>query len=212
MEELKAQEQKALEAASLLPEEERPLIHSILELQKHRDQVYSEYLSELRQLENKYEEKYCEIYSERAQLLWNKERYWLTVLKNNELSSSFVYPQDEELLKYLADIKYYSDPQVDSFTLQFEFRENPFMHNSVLEKKYTLGKPSKAQGTEIQWKEAQALEGGFFKYFESRVKKAVDSDEDMDEENLLAQEDFELGTELRDEIIPNSVLYYLKDF
>ena len=229
--ELKVQEKKAQEVLATLPEEEKQLMTSVLELQKKRTDVYLEYLQELRQLENKYEAKYAPIFQERANLVREKPRYWLKVLKNNELSSSFVYDTDEPLLNHLVDIRYTSDPNIDSFTLEFEFSENPYIANTVLTKKYTLNgeKMNKAEGCEIEWKGENLTQKvtkvkkkgrnkgtktkvvpseSFFNFFKSREGADEDSEDEL-EADMLTEEDFDLGTEFRDEIIPNSVLYYL---
>lgn len=84
--------------------------------------------------------------------------FWVTALKNNELTEETVTTKDEECLKYLIDItcKNFEDPN-KGFTIIFHFAENPFFSNSQLTKTYYLVDEDeimleRAEGCVIDWK------------------------------------------------------------
>lgn len=65
--------------------------------------------------------------------------FWLAVLKNVGEISSMIQEHDEEVLKYLTDIKAFSMAAPNlSFQLEFHFAPNPFFQNSVLTKTYLM--------------------------------------------------------------------------
>ena len=103
--ELRVQEKKATEELSKLPEAEKAVLQPALELQKQRNDLFLAFLSELRALEYKYDQQYTPLYNQRSELIKNTPHFWLKALKNNEMISTMIFDQDDELLKYIIDIK-----------------------------------------------------------------------------------------------------------
>lgn len=93
-------------------------------------------MEELRALENKYETLYTPMYSQRSELVKQVPGFWLKVLKDNRMTATFIYEQDEPLLKSLLDIKCIEDPNSEKFKLEFEFAPNDFMENRILTKEF----------------------------------------------------------------------------
>ena len=232
--ELRAQEKKATEELSKLPEAERVQLQPTLDLQKQRNDLFLTFLGELRALEFKYDQQYAPLYDQRAEIVKTSPEFWLKVLKNNPMISTMIFEQDEELLKSLINIRHISEPTSDNFTLEFYFAPNTFIENEVLSKKYFMGaddEVEKGEGTEIKWKGANLTQKvkktkkrgknkkvgikveeipSFFSFFKS-VSEEDEPDEDSEDEGMgnLLEDDYELACELRDEIIPNAVYYYL---
>jgi nucleosome assembly protein 1-like 1 len=65
------------------------------------------------------------------------ESFWLTALQNHTGISDLITERDEAALKYLLDLRYthLEKPEI-GFKLLFEFAENPFFGNKLLEKTY----------------------------------------------------------------------------
>lgn len=65
------------------------------------------------------------------------ESFWLTGLQNHSGISELITERDEGALKYLLDVRYshLEKPEL-GFKLMFEFAENPYFENKVLEKTY----------------------------------------------------------------------------
>lgn len=230
---LQEQQKKAEEELSKLPEEEKATLNPILELQKQRDTLSLKFLKELRELEHHYDNQYLSLYTSRSTIAQNLPDFWLKVLKNNPLTSTMIFDQDEELLKYLTDIKHMSEPNSDNFTLEFHFKDNKFIHNSVLTKKYILGSNSeveRGEGTEIKWKSTNLTQKtkkfktrgknkkkgikieqipSFFTFFKTVTDEDEQENSEDEEMGGLLEEDYENACELRDEIVPNAIYYYL---
>lgn len=234
--ELKLQEKKADEELSKLPEEEKVFVQPVLELQKQRNTLFLAFLGELRALEHKYDQQYTPLYEQRSQVIKNAPEFWLKVLKNNPLTSTMVFDQDEQLLKHLIDIKYFGEPNNDNFKLEFHFSENAFIENTILTKKYVVGgddEVKSGEGTEIKWKGANLTQKvkktkkrgknkkagikveeipSFFSFFKSvSADDEAEAEEDSEDEGMgdMMEEDFEVACEIRDEIIPNAIYYFM---
>lgn len=233
--ELKLQEKKAEDELSKLPEEEKAYVKPALELQKQRNTLFLTFLNELRALEYKYDQQYAPLYEQRSQIIKNAPSFWLKVLKNNPLTSTMIFEQDEELLKHLIDIKFFSEQGSDNFRLEFHFTENSFMENTVLTKNYTMGaddEVKKGDGTEIKWKGANLTQKvkktkkrgknkkagikveeipSFFTFFKSVSADDEEVEEESEDEGMgnMMEEDYEAACEIRDEVIPNAVYYFL---
>mmetsp|Transcript_53497 Transcript_53497/g.88869 ORF Transcript_53497/g.88869 Transcript_53497/m.88869 type:complete len:376 (+) Transcript_53497:90-1217(+) len=83
--------------------------------------------------------------------------FWLTSMKNNDQLADHITEKDEQVLKFLTDIK--ASPLVDrkGFSLEFVFSENPFFTNTILSKSYYMLEEEElildhAEGTKIDWK------------------------------------------------------------
>ncbi|CAG9312807.1 unnamed protein product [Blepharisma stoltei] len=236
--EIHEQERKAQEAISALPEEEKQRLQPVLDLQKQRDSLYLAYLDELRALENKYDSLYAPLYVQRSQHTKQIAGFWLKALRSNPMTSTFLYEQDDPLLQHLVDIRCFEDHKSENFKLEFEFTPNEFMENTILTKDFTVNgdEPIKTVGTEIHWKNDKNLtqkikktkkkgkkgkvnnvtkvvdNPSFFMFFKSHDGDEEIDEEESDEEGFMNDplgEDYELGMEIRDEIIPNAALFYL---
>jgi nucleosome assembly protein 1-like 1 len=231
--ELRVQETKAEEELSKLPEPEKVVLKPVLELQKQRNSLFLSFLDELRALEYKYDQKYQPLYDQRVEISKKTDGFWLKILKNNPMTSSMIFDQDENLLKYLIDIKHTSEIASDNFTLEFYFLENPVIENTILQKKYFMGSDDqveRTEGTEIKWKGANLTQKikktkkkgknkkpgikveeipSFFSFFKNLSEE--DNEEDSEDEELggALEDDYEMACEFRDEIIPNAIYYYL---
>lgn len=211
------------------PAAEKDVLFNILDLQTHQNASFSEFLTELQSLQVKYESLYDPLYLERAGIVQQIPSFWLTVLKNNPLSSSYVYEHDEILLKSLSELRYERTANSSDFTLHFEFSANEFIANSVLSKTIFMSSADimeRAKGTEITWKRENftrkvknrttrrgkkvrkvSERPSFFGFFKDVTgKEPTDEDEEFED---LADDDYDLACELRDEIIPNALLFYL---
>jgi len=62
--------------------------------------------------------------------------FWLTCLKNSEMTADMVQEYDEAILEHLTDITYTEEP--DKFILYFHFSSNDYFSNAVLTKEYKV--------------------------------------------------------------------------
>lgn len=176
--------------------------------------------------------------------------FWLTVLKNVELTSDMVFPHDEPILRHLTDIKVSlreNDPM--GFTLAFHFAPNPYFSNKVLTKEYEMKcapdqttpwmfegpEIVKAKGCTIDWqkgmdvtmktiqkKQRHKTKGSqvrtvlktvkndsFFNFF-NPVELPEDPGEGFPYEEVqsLQDLDYEVGSFIREKLVPHAVLYY----
>ena len=134
--------------------EQKPVLTQLLDLQSQRNELYERYLSEVRLLQGKYEEMYTPLYQQRGELTASVDGFWLNAMKNNAVVAAYVEPRDEELLRWLKDVRCVRDQNSENFTLVFEFGENQIIGNNLLEKAYVLASDSvieKAIGTDITW-------------------------------------------------------------
>ena len=166
------------------------------------------------------------------------EGFWLKAMKGNMMVKGYIFEKDEELLKHLVDIRCVEEPQNDDFTLEFEFSENPHISDTVLSKRFVHDVDTdleKAVGCEIHWKGENFTEKkikkkkskkgktqmivktvpnpSFFSFFVTRTADEEDDEEEMDDEEEfhmnMMEDDEDLGVEIRDEIIPNALLFFL---
>nr|XP_043633554.1 nucleosome assembly protein 1;2-like [Erigeron canadensis] len=90
--------------------------------------------------------------------------FWLDAMKTffNHVHYYQISERDEEILKYLKDIKWCPIDIHKSFKLEFFFDTNPFFENSILTKVYHMADYDenllkKAIGTEIKWLPEECL-------------------------------------------------------
>ncbi|CAG9314630.1 unnamed protein product [Blepharisma stoltei] len=238
--ELRLQEKKAEEMIAKLSEEKKQVAIPLLEIQRQRNTLYLNYLQELKELQEKYEQSYQPLYEQRRALLSSVPGFWFKSIKNNTVSCEFLYEQDEALLQFLVDIRHKKDPNSENFSIEFEFADNPIIENKILKKDYFMANEDvmeKAIGTEIIWRgnnltqqvkkskkkgkqgkepKTERIESrpSFFNFFKNVMMPAPQDLEAMDEEDeheivKAFEQDFDLATEFRDEIIPNAMLFYL---
>ena len=231
--ELEAHHKRAEAEVSKLPAHEKQNLQPILDLQLQRNQLYVQFLKELRELEFKYDTDYRPLYVQRSELLKNFNGFWLNAMRNNPMIASMIFDQDFDLLKHLVDVKLVTEQATNNFTLEFYFKENSIISNEVLSKKYVLTDNSEvksAEGTEIKWKGASLTQKvkktkkkgknkksgtkveeipSFFLFFKS-IDEGDKDDEDEDEDDFgdSLEDDYDIGREFKDELIPNAVLYY----
>jgi nucleosome assembly protein 1-like 1 len=215
---------------------------AILGLQKQRDQLFHEYLAEIRALELRYHDKYQPLYEQRKEVLTSHaqlEGFWLKTMHGNMMVKGYIFEKDEELLRYLVDIRCIEQPTNDDFSLEFVFAENPYISDTVLTKKFIHDVDTdliKAEGCEIHWKGENFTEKkikkkkskkgktqtivktvpnpSFFTFFVTKTEGDHESEEDEGDEEgdfhmSMLEDDEDLGVEIRDEVIPNALLFYL---
>ncbi|KAI5646101.1 nucleosome assembly protein (NAP) domain-containing protein [Phthorimaea operculella] len=95
--------------------------------------------------------------------------FWLTVFRNVPLLADVMIEEDEPIIKYLQDIKVYTQEEPMGFKIEYHFAPNEFFENTVLTKEYTMKcKPDEKhplefegpdiltfKGCEIAWKEGK---------------------------------------------------------
>lgn len=138
------------------------------------------FITEIRELEKKYDEMYQTIYQKRADIISGKvdvegaaaseeplgiPDFWLTALTQNNVVASFIEDHDIPILKHLTNVtsKFYGD--LAGFVLEFHFSPNEYFENPVLTKTFHI--PD---------------------YIE-RTSTAVDADQENEDEDGYGQED-----------------------
>ena len=164
--------------------------------------------------------------------------FWLQVMKRTPDLQDYVFSQDELVLRYLLDIELKEGANRHDFQLIFRFQENPYIEDSVLTKTFVYddkGEILKGEGCEIHWKgdnltqkKVKTKRGrkgkttmtvktiptfSFFTFFASSTRDNLeDSDterEDAGPQHLqMVEDDEEIGQAIREEAIPNALLYY----
>ncbi|XP_059318470.1 nucleosome assembly protein 1;2 isoform X2 [Lycium ferocissimum] len=164
--------------------------------------------------------------------------FWLTAMKNNEVLAEEITERDEEALKFLRDIKWSKIDDPKGFKLEFFFETNPYFKNTVLSKKYHMideDEPilEKAIGTEIEWYPGKCLTQTILKKKPKKSKNAKpitkteqcesffnffsppqvpEDEEDIDEDAVklqnLMEQDYDVGSTIRDKIIPHAVSWF----
>ncbi|CAA7025411.1 unnamed protein product [Microthlaspi erraticum] len=159
----------------------RKRVDALRDIQGQHDEIEAKFFEERALLEAKYQKLYQPLYTKRYEIVngitevelatedtkmdEGEEKtpeekgvpsFWLTALKNNEVTSEEVTERDEEALKYLKDIKWSKIEEPKGFKLEFFFDTNPYFQNTVLTKSYHMideDEPllEKAMGTEIDW-------------------------------------------------------------
>lgn len=164
--------------------------------------------------------------------------FWLQVLKNVGELSTMIQEQDEEVLKYLTDLRAFSMPAPNlSFQLEFHFAPNPFFQNSVLTKTYLMKctpdeedpfvfegpEIYKSIGCEIMWNAGKKITEmavnkadsavGIFKAdsffnFFSPPELIMNDLQESDKIEAYLENDFEIGHYLKERVVPRAVLYF----
>ncbi|XP_047334031.1 nucleosome assembly protein 1;2-like [Impatiens glandulifera] len=223
-----------------LPVVVRKRVRALRAIQTEHDKLADKYFEEKETLEKKYQELFKPLYDERYNIVNGiieiekvikmslKEggetievtgvpNFWVNAMKANETISKVIMKQDEEVLKYLKDIRWSRvDDLIKAFKLDFFFAENPHFKNYVLSKTYILDEDefylNKATGTEIEWYAEKCLTNqteSFFKFFSPPVPV---EDEILTEESLIVSKfDYEIGSIIRDKIIPNTVGWFTEE-
>ncbi|KAJ9468896.1 putative nucleosome assembly protein [Diplonema papillatum] len=143
--------------------------------------------------------------------------FWLTALTNHPIwSEIMIHSWDQPILKHLSDIESHDEPQ--GFRLTFHFSENEFFENRSLTKTYKvvntemdIDDVEQIIGDDIKWKDGKNVtkkkagkkirpQESFFTFFNSLV----------DEDKM--QDDFELASSLKEQIIPRAVEWFCDEF
>jgi nucleosome assembly protein 1-like 1 len=156
---------------------------------------------------------------------------------NNHISSA-IHEKDRPILGYLQDIKLDQHNDGYGFDLVFQFEKNSYFKETELKKSFIMCKQNvieKCIGTPITWMpgcdvtKTKKKKGkgkkktmvtvkceSFFNFFETveteqKPKKPADDDDEEEggEEAEQMDEDFDLGTTFRDDLIPLALEYYL---
>ncbi|XP_010438804.1 PREDICTED: nucleosome assembly protein 1;1 isoform X1 [Camelina sativa] len=165
----------------------RKRVDALRDIQSQHDELEAKFREERAILEAKYETLYQPLYNKRYEIVngtvevelapedtkvdQGEEKtaeekgvpsFWLTALKNNEVTSEEVTERDEGALNYLKDIKWCKIEEPKGFKLEFLFDSNPYFKNTVLTKSYHMideDEPllEKAIGTEIDWYPGKCL-------------------------------------------------------
>ncbi|XP_019088938.1 PREDICTED: nucleosome assembly protein 1;1-like isoform X2 [Camelina sativa] len=165
----------------------RKRVDALRDIQSQHDELEAKFREERAILEAKYETLYQPLYTKRYEIVngtvevelapedtkveQGEEKtaeekgvpsFWLTALKNNEVTSEEVTERDEGALNYLKDIKWCKIEEPKGFKLEFVFDSNPYFKNTVLTKSYHMideDEPllEKAIGTEIDWYPGKCL-------------------------------------------------------
>jgi len=88
--------------------------------------------------------------------------FWLTVFSNCSfiMETMIVGDKDPEALSFLRDVRCNLLEDARSFKFEFEFAENPYFEDSILNKVYRIdedGDPIGAEGHAINWKKGKNL-------------------------------------------------------
>ncbi|KAI3379396.1 hypothetical protein SNEBB_010464 [Seison nebaliae] len=176
----------------------------------------------------------------RYNLLMNSENikgFWMDVLCSHPFTTEFVYHHDIAPLSYLKDIRsiWINEEDLKGFKLEFEFSENPFFENRIMEKFYEkkididpgneLGYdgPRIISSTccDIKWKPGirdgvSSKMSSFFQFFEKKTivegndrlaGELINTKEGMKQLEALRTEWF-FAEFVRDIIIPKAVQIY----
>ena len=237
-------ESAALSAISLLGGDAKVCFEEVFRIQKETTALEKNYEQQLREIVGRYEAQYRPLYEKRVEVLGQfgaLDGFWLAVLQSDTDTHSYVFPQDELLLRHLTDIRCLESPHDSDYTLQFFFAPNDLIADPVLTKRFIHdeeGELLRAEGCEIHWKGEKLTEKtvkkkksrkgktvmttkvvdnpSFFGFFKTSVRtedleEGGEEGDDGEPASLqMLEEDEELGTEIRYEIIPYALLYFLK--
>jgi nucleosome assembly protein 1-like 1 len=158
---------------------------------------------------------------------------------NHPMVGTLIQEKDRPALMYLQDVTCKLHDQSFGFDILFSFEKNDYFSNAVLKKSYTMSRQNiieKCEGTTIEWNEGKNItekkvkkknkkskktetktveQESFFNFF-----KTVEMPDAKDLENIKEEEerelgskmdeDFELGNEFKDQLIPLALEYYME--
>eukprot|EP00613_Pedinella_sp_CCMP2098_P071503 CAMPEP_0171906456 /NCGR_PEP_ID=MMETSP0993-20121228/6097_1 /TAXON_ID=483369 /ORGANISM="non described non described, Strain CCMP2098" /LENGTH=448 /DNA_ID=CAMNT_0012538335 /DNA_START=25 /DNA_END=1371 /DNA_ORIENTATION=- len=179
--------------AAVMGQMPAPVLARVLRLKgldTERDEIFKDYEKERKALELKYQELYAPLYASRkdvvtglteveipadlagseiadqgADAIVGIPKFWLQAMARRAAIAQMIEEADVDCLGHLVDVRCRDNADMDSFTIEFEFKANPFFSNQVLTKVYTvetlLGEDEptleKVTGTEIEWKTGKCL-------------------------------------------------------
>lgn len=156
-----------------------------MEIQRQHDELEANFFEERSALEVRYHELYEQLYTKRYEIVNgvaemevttemksdaedknSKEKgvpgFWLTAMKTNEVLADKIQECDEEVLKFLKDIRWCRTDNPKGFKLDFYFEPNLFFKNLVLTKTYHMIDEDNLVlvnviGTKIEWYPGKCL-------------------------------------------------------
>ena len=163
--------------------------------------------------------------------------FWLQCLLHNVTTSHMITTQDKAVLQHLTNISFaYIDNDITKgFVLNFEFESSEYFDACVLQKGYyqefVNGEPIlvKTVGSAIQWKSkdadvtqvrrrsskrgapgADGPSDSFFNFFNPpTIPEGEEADIDYEGLEIEIEMDYELGTAIKNQIIPFAVEYFV---
>lgn len=152
-------------------------LKQLRDLQKEHDEIFTEYLREKQELEDRYEGKIRPLYTTRKKHLDEHpiKLFWFKAFEHCETLRENITDKDALALKYLTDVSVetvtkqkntnpHAPPSmpIGSFTLTFRFADNPFFENDVLTKTYIMQEDDfeelqEARGIKVLWKPGKDL-------------------------------------------------------
>lgn len=164
--------------------------------------------------------------------------FWLKAMLNHPLLGRVVQEKDRQILMNLIDVACNLHEVGYGFDLIFTFDKNDYFTNTELRKSFVMSKQNvieKCDGTEIAWKEGKdatkkkvkkksknkkavtkvVKSESFFNFFETVAmpdEKNLAEIEEEEEKELgeKMDEDFDMGNEFKDQLIPLALEYYLE--
>lgn len=151
-----AEEQKEKDFFAGLNEDQKKVVGDLKELHSKYAELECQFEAEHRALKLKYFKKFEPLYTSRADVLLNDgERlpdngttipnFWLQAMKSHLMLADMIEANDEPALAYLEDVKaeYFGpddsqESSKHSFSITFQFRENPFFEQTKLVKTYHM--------------------------------------------------------------------------
>ncbi|XP_074273697.1 nucleosome assembly protein 1;3-like isoform X2 [Silene latifolia] len=153
---------------------------------------------------------------DQAELKAGKEKrvpnFWLTALKANKTVGKMIQLEDEEILKYLKDIRW--DLVTRGFKLEFDFNQNTYFRNALLTVSYFVideffPAPSLEEtiGTEIEWlvKRRLTTADSFFNIFTRPTSLDCKDSEKAEEWRSRMELDYAIGLKIWKDVIPHAV-------
>jgi len=160
-------------------EEDLPLVKELKVLDDKYLELERQYEKEIQVLQKKYTDMQKPILEERTKVLTTNPPdgpvtgtpaltgFWATAMKNHPAFESVIEDWDEPVLAYIREITKSNIDENDSnkgFKLTFQFTENPYFTNEILEKEYHLEESSPytqecdvtlIKASEINWKDGK---------------------------------------------------------
>lgn len=160
--------------------------------------------------------------------------FWLKAMCNNKDIARNIFEKDRAILGYLTDIQLDLHEEGYGFDLTFHFAQNNYFKESQLKKSFFMKVEhcvDKAVGCTITWNagsdptktmkkkgkkkvKVQVKCDSFFNFFETIIpedssKGDDDSDDCENDQDEQLENDLDLGTEIKDNLVPLGLEYYL---
>lgn len=202
-------------------------LRELLALQRQRSGLHQRFLEEARQLKHKYEQLYRPIYDSQAAVIRPLPGFWLEVLKKSAMIGPKIRPAEEPFFEAVIDIRCLREGEGETFFIEFEFKANDFIEAGVFRKSYFMSLHAdieRIEASQVRWKavhedlmKATEDPDSFLHFFASVEMPDAQELDTMDSTAVSTmgkriEEDYDTACELRDELVPNAVFYYLDSF